>query len=57
MSEDYIAETFEQADITPEELREDPSLMEKLIETGMRITNGQANPHILALELRQRSER
>lgn len=53
---DYIAETFEQADITPAELRDDPSLIERLVEMGMRITRGQANPHILAHELKQRAE-
>jgi hypothetical protein len=56
MSEpDYINETFEQADITPDQLRENPNLIETLIETGMRITHGQANPHILAIELRRRA--
>jgi len=53
---DYIEEIFEEADITPEQLRDDPSLMEGLVERGMRITRGQANPHILAYELKHRAD-
>lgn len=53
---DYIQETFETADIEPAELRANPGLLERLVEIGMRVTRGQANPHILAHELKQAAE-
>lgn len=50
---DYHDQIFKEAGVTPAQLREDPSLIDKLVEIGMRITRGQANPHILAYELKQ----
>lgn len=47
----YIEQTFQETGITPQQLNKDPSLIERLVEAGMRITRGQANPHLLEAEL------
>lgn len=52
---DFIAEIFEQADITPEELRDDRELLEQLIERGVRISGGAADPHQLHIDLMARA--
>lgn len=51
----YIEQTFKEAGITPAQLKTDPTLIDALVRVGMRVTRGQANPHILRHELEQRA--
>lgn len=48
---DYIQQIFERASVSPADLQADPSLIDRLVEEGMRVTKGQANRSILANEL------